>query len=239
VGEAAIEKALAEPTQMEFVETPLSDVIDFLKDYHRIEIQLDNKAISDVGVGSDTPVNTNLRRVSFRSALNLLLRDLNLTWVIRDEVLLITTPEEAESQLITKVIEVSDLVVCRNKDDELWDDYDTLIDVISSTTKPTTWDQAGGPGAITGASLGTAKVLIVNQTRDCHEEIVKLLAGIREVAKKHPDEEPPQRDKPIISAKPSLRNFGDPAFEFHEKKQSPTPESSKKQGDMGGGAGMY
>jgi len=36
-------------------------------------------------------------------ALNLMLRDLNLTWTIKDEVLLITTPEEAENHLTTKV----------------------------------------------------------------------------------------------------------------------------------------
>jgi hypothetical protein len=40
-----------------------------------------------------------------------MLNDLELTYVVRDEVLLITTPEEAESQLITKVYPVGDLVV--------------------------------------------------------------------------------------------------------------------------------
>ena len=132
VGEAAIKKALAQPTEMEFIETPLSDVIDYLKDRHHIEIQLDNKAMGDVGIGGDTPVTKNIKGITFRSALKLLLQELNLTYMILDEVLLITTPEEAESQLTTKVLDVSDLVVCRDKDDELWDDYDTLIDVITT-----------------------------------------------------------------------------------------------------------
>jgi hypothetical protein len=208
VGEAAIKKALGEPTELEFIETPLSDVIDYLKEHHHIEIQLDNKALADVGIGSDTPVTMNLRGVSLRSALKLVLRNLNLTWTVQDEVLLITTPEEAESRLDTKVIDVSDLVVCRNKHDDLWDDYDTLIDAITTAIKPTTWDQVGGPGSITGASLGTAKVLIVSQTQDVHEEIAPLLAAIREVAKKTPDEEPPQRDKSIIRPKPNLGGMG-------------------------------
>ena len=39
-----------------------------------------------------------------------LLKELDLTYVVRDEVLLITTPEEAESQLVTKVYPVGDLV---------------------------------------------------------------------------------------------------------------------------------
>ena len=55
-----IEAALNEPTQLEFVETPLTDVIDYLKDQHKIEIQLDKRALSDVGIGTDTPVTKNL-----------------------------------------------------------------------------------------------------------------------------------------------------------------------------------
>jgi hypothetical protein len=201
VGEAAIEKTLAEPTEMEFVETPLSDAIDYLKEHHHIEVQLDKKALDDVGIGSDTPITKSLKGGSLRSALNLMLRDLNLTWLIKDEVLLITTPEEAEATLTVKVYDVSDLVVCRDKDDELWDDYDTLIDMLSSSVMPTTWDCVGGPGSIAGDTLGTAKVLIVNQTSVVHEKIVRLLADVREIAKKNPNAEPPQRDKPAPTSK--------------------------------------
>ena len=39
--ERKIREALRQPTQIEFVETPLKDVIDYLKDLHHIEIQLD------------------------------------------------------------------------------------------------------------------------------------------------------------------------------------------------------
>ena len=49
-GEAAIEKALQSPTQLEFVDTPLTNVIDYLKDYHQIEIQLDKKAMEEGGI---------------------------------------------------------------------------------------------------------------------------------------------------------------------------------------------
>ena len=106
-----IEAALREPTQLEFVETPLTDVVNFLKDQHKIEIQLDKKALDDVGIGTDTPVTTNLKGVSLKSALRLMLRGLGLTYVIKDSVLLITTPEQAESELETYVYPVGDLVL--------------------------------------------------------------------------------------------------------------------------------
>jgi len=81
--EKKIHDALKSPTQLEFVETPLSDVIDYLKDYHGIEIQLDTKALGDVGIGSDTPVTKNLKGITLRSALRLMLHDLNLTTSFR------------------------------------------------------------------------------------------------------------------------------------------------------------
>ena len=109
--EERIKKALEETTSMEFVETPLSDVIDYLKDLHKIEIQLDTKALEDAGAGSDTPITKNLKGISLRSALRLMLGGLDLTYVVKDEVLLITTPEKAGSELVTKVYPVADLVL--------------------------------------------------------------------------------------------------------------------------------
>ena len=54
--EKKISEALKSPTQLEFIETPLQDVVDYLKDFHDIEIQIDNRALDDVGIGSDTPI---------------------------------------------------------------------------------------------------------------------------------------------------------------------------------------
>lgn len=109
--ERKILEQLDAPTTLEFIETPLQDVIEYLKDLHDIEIQIDTKALDDVGIGSDTPITRNLKGVSLRSALRLMLRELDLTYMIENEVLLITTPEEAETRLSTKVYPVADLVL--------------------------------------------------------------------------------------------------------------------------------
>ena len=111
--EKKIEEALKQPTQIEFVETPLKDVVDYLKDLHHIEIQLDSAALKDAGVDESTTVTRNIKGISLRSALKLLLDDLQLTYVIHDEVLLITSPTKAESDeyMTTKVYPVADLVL--------------------------------------------------------------------------------------------------------------------------------
>jgi hypothetical protein len=80
------------PTQFDFIETPLQDVVDYLKDLHHIEIQLDQKALAAAGVSTDMPITVSLRGVALRSALRLVTRDLGLTYLVGDGYLLITTP---------------------------------------------------------------------------------------------------------------------------------------------------
>ena len=62
------------PTQVEFTEQPLTDVVDYLKDFHSqqlghgFEIRIDNKALNDAGIAKDSAVTINLKDVSLRSA---------------------------------------------------------------------------------------------------------------------------------------------------------------------------
>ena len=80
--ETSIRTALDEKTELDFTDEPLSDVVHYLKQRHEIEIQLDNKALTDVGVGSDTPVTRAIKGITLRSALKLMLTDLDLTYVV-------------------------------------------------------------------------------------------------------------------------------------------------------------
>jgi hypothetical protein len=238
-GEQAILKAMEEPTAMEFVETPLTDVVAFLESKHHIPFQIDKKALDDVGIGSDTPITCTISGVSLRSALELILRPLSLAWTVKSDVLLITTPEEEDSHLVTKTYDVGDLLVptadfpYRGRSLPTIDpdgtssfdvqgtlpavygmggmgggekpgdvkgaagggamfnmapyatsprysiesapDFDSLIDMITSTVAPTSWDQVGGPGSI--APFG--RLLVVSQKLGVHRQVESLLADIR------------------------------------------------------------
>src|SRR5207244_8775790 len=95
---------LNKTTTIEFVEAPLKDVVAHLQDTHGVPIVL--SATNLAGVDLDTPVTKNLKGVTLRSALRLLLSELDLTYVVRDEVIQITTPEDAENEVRTKVFPV-------------------------------------------------------------------------------------------------------------------------------------
>ena len=102
--------ALEQPTALDFINVPLLDVIERIRDDYDIAVQFDNRALEDLGIDSAQPITINLKSVSLRSALCLILRDLDLTFMIKDEVLLITTIDEAEVALSSRVYPVLDLV---------------------------------------------------------------------------------------------------------------------------------
>ena len=172
-----IQQTLAEPlktTGLEFTKEPLENVVNFLQDEYDIPILLDEPALEDAGLTRDEPVDTNLHRISLRSALRLLLKTKQLTYVIRDEVLIITTPEEAESELETCVYDVRDLIGENKKNKEI----ESLANVIVSCVAKETWAVSGGGEA----EIKTLRpgLLVISQTRAVHEEIGGLMALIRE-----------------------------------------------------------
>ncbi|PQO42136.1 hypothetical protein [Blastopirellula marina] len=109
--EQKIFQQLDAETKIQFIDTPLEEVVGYLKQLHGIEIQIDNRALEDVALSSDIPVTRNIEGISLRSALRLMLKELDLTYIVANEVLMITTPTEAETELITKVYPVADLVL--------------------------------------------------------------------------------------------------------------------------------
>lgn len=109
-GERRINRALQSVTSVNFQQMPLADVIDYLKNKFHIEIQLDSKGLSDENIGPSAPITKNLHNIKLRSILRLILGDLNLAYVVKDDVLLITSVEAADTMTTTRVYDVGDLV---------------------------------------------------------------------------------------------------------------------------------
>lgn len=192
--EEEIDKTLREPTTIDFVETPLQDVADFIADAHKLHVLIDYRALDDVGIQADTPVTFHLEGVSLNSSLNAMLRPLDLTWTVHDDVLWITTPEANESMLVVRLYEVTDLTACQDKSGEMWADYDTLIEMITSTIQPDSWGEVGGVGAIQAAPLGGAEMLAIRQTYQVHCQIDQLLKQVRAIVDKKGADQLPVRE---------------------------------------------
>ena len=114
--EERIQSALREPLKapLDFTEVPLNEIINTLQDEYDIPIVFDTAALDEVAISPETEVTVNLRNITLRSALNLMLKNPgieDLTYVIDEEVLLITTEDRANATLKVKVYPVADLVL--------------------------------------------------------------------------------------------------------------------------------
>jgi hypothetical protein len=174
---ARIEQILAAPlhkTGLNYGNQPLQDVATELSDEYGLPIQINKAALEEAGIGSDAPVTINLHNISLRSALRLMLRTVQLTWMIQDEVLMITTKEDTEKALDTCVYNVQGLV-----DDSDPKSVKALLDVITGCVATDTWAvNEGGQAEIRPLPSG---LLVVSQTPAVHEEVSSLLNRIRKM----------------------------------------------------------
>src|SRR5262249_8598674 len=109
--EREIQRKLATPVTMNFEGAPLKQVIEDLRDVNGINIVVDRPALQSEGIDLESQVTIKLNKVSLKSALNLLLHQVHLTHVIKDEVLQITTEAYARGKLIPVTYQVADLVI--------------------------------------------------------------------------------------------------------------------------------
>ncbi|HVT29019.1 MAG TPA: hypothetical protein VHE81_13470 [Lacipirellulaceae bacterium] len=109
--ELEIERRLQTPVLLRYDNTPLSEVMNSLSQLANVNIHLDPRGLSQEGVNSDTPVTINLsKEISLKSALNLILEPLHLSYVVSDEVLKITSEQLRDGELYTQTYNVADLV---------------------------------------------------------------------------------------------------------------------------------
>jgi hypothetical protein len=178
-GAARIRKLLEEKTSLEFIETPLTDVVEFIKAKHNLEIQIYTKSLAESSIDPLMPVTCSLKDVTLRSTLRFILRQAGLMYVIVEDVLVVTAQTHVDTFLETRFYPVGDLVHrseagrMQGKEPE----FDSLIHVITATVQPTTWANAGGLGAI--RSLPDAQVIVLRQTGDIHGEVEQLLTTLR------------------------------------------------------------
>ncbi len=260
--EIEIERKLKTPVSLKFRNRPLQEVIDQLGKLTAVNLHLDPKGMEEEGITSDTPVTIDLTQdISLRSALNLILEPMHLSYVIKDEVLKITSEQLRDGEVYTVTYNVADLVtpipnflpngrtglaaaimdgynmtgaaggmggmasapataLVAGRDGAsgtalmnpallaqmnqlmpggmgtrsgfgqsaplggpggmghgVQPDFDPLIDLITSTIKPQTWDEVGGPGTVSKFSNNLS--LVISQTEEVHQAIADLLEQLR------------------------------------------------------------
>jgi hypothetical protein len=150
--------------------TPLEEIIAFLREEYDVEIVLDTVALDELGIGPDEPISISLRNIRLDQAMRRMLEPLELTYVVDDGVLLVTSEEEALTKLRLAIYDVRDLVS--------QGDYDSLRKIIVSTIAADTW-AGSGSGESEIRAYPQRGAFVVLQTISVHEEIANLLTAMR------------------------------------------------------------
>lgn len=178
-----IESILQQPLKspLDYQDQPLNEILSALQEEYDLPILIDERALENFGISPDVEVTVNLRNMSLRSALNLILRQPaleDLVHTIDNEVLMITTEEYANDRLTVAIYRVDDLV----EGESQWASseqrpYTPLVEVITSCVERDSWANNGsGLGQV---HLMQPGILVVSQTKSVQDEVVSLLEKLR------------------------------------------------------------
>ncbi|MCC9609585.1 hypothetical protein LOC68_04480 [Blastopirellula sp. JC732] len=175
--DAKVRQQLAAAARIDVVDTPLKDVAQLLSKTYGVDIQLYHRSLEDVGLSPDVPITLSMEKVSLRSILRQMLRELELTYVVEAGRLLILTPEAAEANLTAVYYPCPELIYYDGPEynSEVQPDYDSLINVITSTIEPEAWTEVGGPAPVYPLENG----LVLEQMEEVHAKIAALLDALR------------------------------------------------------------
>lgn len=101
---------------LHFADTPLDDVFTQLSDLLRVDFVVRWERLRDLGIDRDTPVTLRARRLPAETALWLILSgvgggDVRLAYQASDGLIVVSTADDFDTQLIMRVYDVSDLLM--------------------------------------------------------------------------------------------------------------------------------
>ncbi len=160
-----IESAFDQVTNVEFQDMPLSQAMDYIAQVHDIPIRIDVAALQDEGVTPDEALTFTVAGISLENAMEIMLSDVNgarLDYLIKNDVLFITTAIEAEEFMETRLYEMRNYQGLTPS---------TAMDLIQSGTSGIWYDIDGDGGKMVAIDGG----LMIRQTQRVHREIHELL----------------------------------------------------------------
>ena len=111
--ERKIREHLGQPFSASFDKRPLADAMNTISEMTGIPIVIDDRSIAEEGITIDQPVTLDLKgnSIQLKSALNLMLSKLNLTYTVKDEVLTIESSRFSKRETYQFIYNVKDLVI--------------------------------------------------------------------------------------------------------------------------------
>ena len=180
--------ALDKPMNAVFSGQPLSEVLQRMSNLMDQHLYLDEKSLTDLGLDLKKPLTLDAKGVPARIVLRQALASLGLTFVVKDEIIQIVTVEKAREMLVTRVYYLGDVVKGIGTFGGIaWGPYidhqqtkenvKMIVDAIKAGIDPLSWNDKGGPGAISFDYLSMS--LIVRASTEVHATLGAKIGGGR------------------------------------------------------------
>ena len=167
----AIRNALEKPVSLDIVDVPVRDLAEHLRLKPPINMVLDRRPLKAAGISEDTRLTVRLRDVPLGQLLTAVLKDVNLAYTVTDDMVLITTPDEAAHATTTALYPVGDLVAGGQKTRD-------LVEAIRMTVIE---EPGWGPNVTQVLGLsGAVDAMAICKTAEGHRQIAHLLGHLRQ-----------------------------------------------------------
>jgi hypothetical protein len=182
----------------------LDKVLAFLAQSTNVNMAVNWRALEAAGIPETASITLNLQQLPARVVLKQTLAEagggtIKLAYRIKDNILTISTADDLERDVITRVYDVRDIVapaiaqnnlpqdnstkpttaksnICFGTAATAYDAYDNLVKLIQETIEPTIWRDAGGSYGGIRAFAGN---LVVTLPVERHNDLQELLARLR------------------------------------------------------------
>jgi len=156
--EAALIKALNSVLSVDFDGKTLREAIDYLQDRTGQSIIIDPASLKEANSDYTDPVKFKANKITFRTILRSVLREVGMTFVIQEGTIQVVTPERAREMMVVRTYPVSDIVAPNGfalrfgpliARAQMLNNAQALINIIQSSVDPTLWQANGGNGSVT------------------------------------------------------------------------------------------
>jgi hypothetical protein len=105
-----VERELNRLIEIDILEASLEDFIEILSFEAKVPFHVKQSGLNEVGVDKDDPVTLKFQSIRVSMALDLVLDELNLDYVVHDGIVIITSAEDVEYTQEIRIYDCSDLV---------------------------------------------------------------------------------------------------------------------------------
>jgi|GEM_PF-3334862 len=186
------EQKLQQQIDALFIDAPLREILKSLGSKLDVQFYIDERALNEVGMDSNTPVNLDLKNVKAELAFEMMMKQIGLVCFVHHDLVRVTTPEAAEKLLVLRVYSCQDFFEPTDRTQpKVWEGgLDTsalyrnkglgsLIEVIQANISRDSWEDIGGAGVIDNFY----EMLVVTQIPPIHREVETMLSGLRTAKK--------------------------------------------------------